>query len=61
MNWLDFVILGVIGLSALISLVRGFAKEAMSLLIWFGAFFYRQPVLRKIGGVLYQYRRRHVS
>ncbi|MFA0085975.1 bacteriocin production protein [Vibrio sp. 10N.286.49.C2] len=39
MNWLDFVILGVIGLSALISLVRGFAKEAMSLVIWFGAFF----------------------
>ena len=39
MNWLDFVILGVIGFSALISLVRGFAKEALSLVIWFGAFF----------------------
>lgn len=39
MNWLDFVILGVIGFSSLISLVRGFAKEALSLVIWFGAFF----------------------
>ncbi len=39
MNWIDFVILGVIGFSALISLIRGFAKEAMSLVIWLGAFF----------------------
>ncbi|EJB8543633.1 CvpA family protein [Vibrio parahaemolyticus] len=39
MNWIDFIILGVIGFSALISLVRGFAKEALSLVIWFGAFF----------------------
>ncbi|USD66033.1 CvpA family protein [Vibrio sp. SCSIO 43136] len=39
MIWIDFVILGVIGLSALISLIRGFVKEALSLVIWFGAFF----------------------
>ncbi|MGC9423788.1 MULTISPECIES: CvpA family protein [Vibrio] len=39
MNWLDIVILSVIGLSALISLVRGFAKEALSLVIWFAAFY----------------------
>lgn len=39
MNWLDIVILSVIGLSAVISLVRGFAKEALSLVIWIGAFF----------------------
>ncbi|MFV0576973.1 MAG: CvpA family protein [Vibrio sp.] len=39
MNWIDFVILGVIGFSALISLVRGFVKEALSLVIWFGAIF----------------------
>lgn len=48
MNWLDFVILGVIGLSALISLVRGFAKEAMSLLIWFGAFFIASQYYAKL-------------
>lgn len=39
MNWIDFVILAVILLSAIISLVRGFVKEAISLAIWFAAFF----------------------
>lgn len=39
MNWIDFVILGVIGFSALISLVRGFVKEALSLIIWASAIF----------------------
>jgi membrane protein required for colicin V production len=39
MNWLDIVILSVIGLSALISLLRGFTKEALSLVTWLGAFF----------------------
>ena len=39
MNWIDFIILGVIGFSALISVVRGFVKEVLSLVIWFGAFF----------------------
>ncbi|MCW8333081.1 CvpA family protein [Vibrio sp. SCSIO 43135] len=48
MNWLDFVILGVIGLSALISLVRGFAKEALSLVIWFGAFFIASQYYAKL-------------
>ncbi|CAH0526567.1 CvpA family protein [Vibrio hippocampi] len=48
MNWLDFIILGVIGLSALISLVRGFAKEAMSLVIWFGAFFIASQYYTKL-------------
>lgn len=39
MVWIDYVILGIIGLSAVISLVRGFVKEAMSLVTWFAAFF----------------------
>jgi membrane protein required for colicin V production len=39
MNWIDYVILGVILLSAIISLIRGFVKEAISLAIWFSAFF----------------------
>ncbi|MDA0148044.1 CvpA family protein [Vibrio sp. LaRot3] len=39
MNWLDIVILSVIGLSAVISLIRGFVQEALSLVIWFGAVF----------------------
>ena len=39
MNWIDFAILGVILLSSVISLIRGFFKEAISLAIWFSAFF----------------------
>ncbi len=39
MNWIDYIIIGLISISALISLARGFVKEALSLLIWFGAFF----------------------
>lgn len=39
MNWFDFTILGIIIFSALISLIRGFTKEAISLATWFCAFF----------------------
>ena len=39
MVWIDYAIIIVISLSTLISLVRGFAKEAMSLVVWFAAFF----------------------
>lgn len=38
MAWLDIVIIGVILLSALISLARGFVREAFSLAIWVLAF-----------------------
>ena len=37
MQWLDIVILSIIGISALISLMRGFIKEALSLLGWLAA------------------------
>ena len=39
MNWIDYAILCVILLSAVISIIRGFVKEAISLAIWFSAFF----------------------
>ncbi|ATF09115.1 CvpA family protein [Candidatus Enterovibrio altilux] len=39
MNWIDYAIIGMISFSALISLIRGLMKEALSLMIWFGAFF----------------------
>lgn len=39
MNWIDYAILAVILLSAVISIIRGFVKEAISLAIWFSAFF----------------------
>ncbi len=48
MSWLDLVILGIIVLSALISLIRGFVKESISLVTWivagFLAFRYFSPM-----------------
>jgi len=38
MNWADWAIIAIIVLSGLISLKRGFIKEALSLLIWVLAF-----------------------
>ncbi len=38
MNWLDYVFIGIIGLSVIISLFRGLTKEVLSLLIWVAAF-----------------------
>lgn len=37
--WIDYIILGVIGVSTLISLIRGFVREALSLIGWIAAFF----------------------
>ena len=39
MNWADWVIVSILGVSCLISLKRGFVKEALSLLNWVLAFF----------------------
>ncbi|WP_085246942.1 CvpA family protein [Gilliamella mensalis] len=39
MNWVDFTIIGVIAFSAIISIVRGFVREALSLISWILAFF----------------------
>ena len=38
MNWADWVILGILAISALFSLRRGFVKEALSLVTWVSAF-----------------------
>ena len=34
MFWVDYVIIGIISVSAIISVVRGFVKEVLSLLAW---------------------------
>lgn len=38
MNGLDYVMLGVIAVSAVVGLLRGFARETVSLLVWVTAF-----------------------
>ena len=35
MNWADYIILGILGLSCLSGLMRGFVSEALSLAVWF--------------------------
>lgn len=37
MNWADWAIIGILVISGLISVVRGFVKEVVSLLIWLAA------------------------
>ena len=39
MFWVDYIIIGIIALSALVSLMRGFVKEALSLAAWVAAYF----------------------
>lgn len=46
MNWADWAIIAVLGASVLISVIRGFVREAMSLVVWAAAlavamFFYQ--------------------
>ncbi len=38
MNWADWVILAILAVSSLLSLRRGFIKEALSLVTWVAAF-----------------------
>lgn len=37
-NWADYTIISLIGLSVVISLARGFVREALSLISWIAAF-----------------------
>jgi membrane protein required for colicin V production len=37
MNWADWAIIGIFSLSCLIGLIRGFVREALSLIIWVAA------------------------
>lgn len=39
MVWIDYAIIGLISISTLTSLVRGFVREALSLVVWIAAFF----------------------
>lgn len=48
MIWIDYVILGIIGLSALISLIRGFMREALSLAAWVLAFWVAWTFFRRL-------------
>ncbi|BDM63885.1 bacteriocin production protein [Shewanella sp. NFH-SH190041] len=55
MVWIDYVIIAIIGLSTVISLVRGFAKEAMSLVVWFAAFFIASQFYQELAAHLTEF------
>ena len=52
MAWPDFLIIGIISLSALISLLRGFVREAFSLAVWVLAFWISWSFFRDLATVL---------
>ena len=50
MNWADWTIIGIVAISAMISIIRGFFREALSLVIWLAALvvamtFYQQVAI----------------
>lgn len=54
MNWFDFTIIGIIAMSSIISLVRGFIKEAISLVIWVAAFLISRTFYPQLAQLLTQ-------
>jgi membrane protein required for colicin V production len=55
MNWADYVIVAVVVFSALISLIRGFVREAFSLATWVGAFAVGVLFVEPTAGLLAHY------
>jgi len=55
MSWIDAIIIGIIGLSALISLFRGFVREALSLAAWILAFWVAIVFCHPVSDLLTQY------
>ncbi len=56
LNWIDWVIVGILTFSTLLSLWRGFAREALSLAAWIVAFvaarLFADPVAALMAGVI---------
>ncbi|HKJ08040.1 MAG: CvpA family protein [Gammaproteobacteria bacterium] len=55
MTWVDYGILAVIGVSALVSLVRGFVREAFSLASWVAALWIALAFFEPLSGRLAQW------
>lgn len=50
MNWIDYSIIGIVAISSLVSLIRGFVREALSLITWGGAFFIASHYFSDLAG-----------
>lgn len=55
MNWADYLIITIIAVSALISLIRGFVREVISIVVWVGAFWLAIVFARPAAGFLARY------
>jgi len=55
MNWADYLIIGIIVISALISLVRGFVREVVSIAVWVSAFWLAIVFARPFANLLARY------
>lgn len=53
--WVDYAILGIVGLSVLVSLWRGFMREAIALAAWVIAFFVALNFSDRVAGHLVEY------
>jgi len=52
MNWADWTIVAIVGVSCLVSLLRGFVQEALSLLVWIAATFVAVAFHQRLADVL---------
>ncbi len=52
LNWADYVVIGIVVLSALVSLIRGFIKEAISLATWIIAAWVALKYTPLVAGIL---------
>jgi len=55
MVWVDFAILIIVSLSALISVLRGFVREALSLVAWILAFWVAFTFHQNLASILAEY------
>jgi len=55
MLWIDYVLISIVGISTLISLLRGFVREAFSLAVWVLAFWVSWTFFREISFQLQGY------
>lgn len=55
LTWADYAIIAILGVSVIISLIRGFVREALSLGSWIAAFFVAFKFYEKLAVVLSPY------
>jgi membrane protein required for colicin V production len=53
--WVDYIIIAIIVMSALISVFRGFVREAFSLVVWIAAFWVAWAFFREFSQYLIQW------